>query len=543
MVENNRLNINRPLLSVRRVSSTTASPKNENRRNESCAPVGSTLESPKTELNFDPMMNTGSVPFGWEHSPGKPKDERNRNRNRNQQIQTKENSPNLPKLPPGNFFTSSKKDLDTNATMITRFDSGASTSKQSSDSINDHDDDDSEAFMDALDTLSRGETSFYNCSASGVSGFASDIKPAGIIPTDPKMREFMMDRFLPAAKAMAADVSPHNSKKNIVKSKPREVIKLTNVDDKKGLLRYGPNFLEDVTHDNEDDDDDDDDDSDSDYHQHRNQSSKLCGLIPRFCSVNPVHGMCLRTKLPTSPANRTRTPASSSTISSISGSDNEPARTGIYERRSWNGVLKGKSTEATNLGGSKLYNRLQGRGVSVSFSEPIQYSVPKENSLNPKMKGLSFKELLTDNNKKETDDEDSMVEKNVYVDTVQIVRSLNKSLESDMLDNGSEHDIKSKTHSKSWKGFEDLDAFDEKFGDWDLKGYKCKGFELPAPPPLSQSPTDSWLCRTLPSKSSKNTPVQWNIVSPSSNTDASDQNADENIRSQSQDHLHPIPES
>lgn len=316
MMENNRLNINRPLLSVRRVPSTAASPKNENTRKESCPLVGPAVGSSKTKLKIDPMMNTGSVPFGWEHSPGRPKDERNK------QFQTKENSPSLPKLPPGRFFKSSKKDLDNNPTTITRFESVASTSKQSSESMNDHDDDDdSEAFMDALDTLSRGETSFYNCSASGVSGFGSDMKPSGIIPTDPKMREFMMGRFLPAAKAMASDASQHTSKKNIIKEKPREVRKLANMDDKKGQLRYGPNFLQDVTNDNEEEDDDDDDDSDSDYHQHGNHSSKLCGLIPRFCSVNPVHGMCMRTKLPTSPASRT--PASSSTISSISGSDNE----------------------------------------------------------------------------------------------------------------------------------------------------------------------------------------------------------------------------
>ncbi|XP_071709470.1 uncharacterized protein [Rutidosis leptorrhynchoides] len=381
--------------------------------------------------------------------------------------------------------------------------------------------------MDAVDTLSRSETSFYNCSVG------SDIKPSGIIPNDPKMREFMMGRFLPAAKAIASNVSQHTSKKNVIKEKQQEFKKL--MDDKKGQLRYGPNFLEDVSHDNEDDDDD----SDSDYHD-QNHSSKFCGLIPRFCSVNPVHGMCMRTKLTTK---FTTSTASSSTVSSITGSDNEPARTGMYERRSWNGVLKSKSTETINLEGSKLYNRLQGRAVSVSFSEPIRSSFPEENPKNSKKKALSFKELLADKNTKETDeeDEDLMVEKTLYVDTVQTVKSPSQS----NFDKWSESDdeskdgMKRKTCTKSCKDYEDFDLFDEKFGDLGLKGYECKGFELPAPP------SDSWLCRTLPLKSSKNTPCQWDpIISPSSNTVASDQNADVDIRSPSpQGPLDSIPEN
>lgn len=295
-MEDSRLNINKPLLSVRRFSSILDSRKNENRKNESHLPIKPSKEPSNTLSISDPIMNTGNVPFGWENSPGRPK---------NKQVQAKENSPRFPNLPPGRFYKHVKKDLDTNVAK-----SVGSSKKGSSE-------DSDEAYVDALDTLSRGETSFYNCSASGVSGNGSNVKPSGNLEADPKMRDYMMGRFLPAAKAMASDVhvSQPTYKKNVVKERPLEVKKPVNVDNNKLQLRYGPNF---VDHEKEEDDETD---SDNDSNQHGNKSSKFCGLIPRFCSVNPVHGMCMRARLPISPANRNQ--ASSSSVSSFSETDNE----------------------------------------------------------------------------------------------------------------------------------------------------------------------------------------------------------------------------
>nr|XP_043624196.1 uncharacterized protein LOC122595812 [Erigeron canadensis] len=545
-MENNQLNIGRPLLSVRRVP---ASPKNEYKRNENRVPVRPMMESCLSNLNVDPMMNTGSVPFGWEHSPGKPK-------NNNKQVQKKEDSPGLPKLPPGWFFKPKKKELDISVPTLTRFESVASVSKQSSDSMNDHGDEDndaddeSETFMDALDTLSRGETSFYNCSVSGVSGTGSEVKPSGIRPDDPKLREFMMGRFIPAAKAMVTDVPQHTFKKPVVKEMPREVKKLVNVDSEKQQqqLRYGPNFLEDVAHDKEKVDSD----SDSDYHEHGNHSFKFCGLIPSFRSSNPVHGMCMRTKIPMSPASRTQ--ASSSTFSSFSGSDNEPARMGTYEHRSFNIVSKSESLETTKLEGSKLYNRLQ--GSDVSRSEPLRSTLPKQNSSYSVKKGLTFKELLDGQNGKETDCQDMIVEKTLYVDTVQVVKSpngyspssfskpqsnSNGSLESDMLADESPHSLKTKAQTSYWK---DPEYNAEVDADQDLKASDSKLFERPAAPPLPKSPSDSWLVRTLPSVSSKSTPTRWNPHSPSPSISASDRSTDkDNELPSPQGPLDPIPES
>lgn len=543
-MEDRRLNINRPLLSVRRFSSIPASQKNDNRENTSYLPVRPLIESSNTESTSDLMMSSGSVPFGWEHSPGRAK---------NKQTQAKENTPSLPKLPPGRFLKPIKKDLgnisqDSNVPKMSRFERSKSVKKEGSVSLNDdNEDDDNEAYMDALDTLSRAETSFYNCSASGVSGHGSDAKPSGILKADPRMRDFMMGRFLPAAKAMASDV-PHH-KKNVAREKPREVKTLVNVGNNKQQLRYGPNFLQDVGYDNEEEEDVD---SDDDYNEHGNSSSKFCGLFPRFCSATPVHGMCTRTRLPVSPANRTH--ASSSSSSSFRETENEPARNAVYKHRSLHNVWKHDSSEIANMEGSKLYTRLQGRGISINLNKALQSSISERSGSSSKKKGISFKELLADKNtsETETDGQDSMIEKTLYVvDVVHVAKSpkekppssskkpqtdtsgvSKKSCDSkhDLKSSSkfscdSKQDLKSKKHTAFWDDSEvDFDTHEYTSCDKKLKGCEKRDPERPAPPPLPKTPSDSWLSRALPSVSSRSAPLRWN---PSSNTFADDQKSDD----------------
>ncbi|KAD7116836.1 hypothetical protein R6Q59_016014 [Mikania micrantha] len=551
LMDNNRLNINRPLLSVRR----RVSSKNDVRKTESFIPI---RPSCATESTSDPLMNTGSVPFGWEHSPGRPK---------NEQIQITETVPSLPRLPPGRFLKPVKNEPLTTVTKIIKSESMDSTKKASSDSQNDDDaadddDDDDEAYMDALDTLSRGETSFYNCSASGVSGFGSDLKQSGFLPPDPKMRDFMMGRFLPAAKAMTSDLPQHTFKKNIIKEKPQEVKNLVNNlnnnnNDNKMKLRYGPNFLQEVTYDKVDDDDSDyDDDGNYDYNEHGNKSSKLCGLIPRFFSVNPVHGMCVKARIPVSPAKRTQ--PSSSSSNSFRETDSEPARNAIYRHRTLNCILKNEPTENSNLEGLKLSNRLQENGISVDLSGSFQSTVSEQSDSSSKKKSVSFKELLADKktNETEADSKDSIIEKTLYVDTVHIIKSpqqdpfpscvkqesiFNESLKSDMFDDESKNDLKTIKYEVPEVELEVLDGIIE---DKQLKASETRVFELPAPPPLPKSPSDSWLCRTLPFVSSKNTHMRWNPTYPSSNMLANGPKTVENILLRNpQEQLNPIPES
>lgn len=206
--------------------------------------------------------------------------------------------------------------------------------------------------------------------------------------------------------------------------------------------------------------------------------------------------------------------------------------------------MKNESTETSNLEGIKLYNRLQGNETSVDFSESFQSTVSEKSDSSSKKKVVSFKELLADKNTKETetDSQDSIIEKTLYVDTVQIIKSpqenkfppcpksqpiCNESLKPDMFADESKQDLERKQCEEPKAG---LEVIDHTNGDKQLKASATRFFELPAPPPLPKTPSDSWLFRTLPSVSSRNTHMRWNQKYPSSNTLANDQKTDSNIR-------------
>ncbi|KAK1425382.1 hypothetical protein QVD17_20734 [Tagetes erecta] len=562
MMDKKGLNINRPLLSVRRFSSVSSSSKNENRRNDSYLSVRPAVECSKTGSISKPLMNSGSVPFGWEHTPGRPKNE---------------NASTVSKVPPGRFFKPRKIIKPECSKFVKKESSGPR--------YDEYGDSSGEVYMDALDTLSRGETSFRSCNASGVNGFGSNVKPSALhscsargvngfgsnmktsalssfsasglngfgsnvkpsafLLADP--RNFMLGRFLPAARAIAKDVPRHSFKENNVKTKPQEVKKLVHKDsnDNKVHHRYEPNFVKDVTHDKEEEQDDYD--SDYEYQVRGKKSSRFCGLIPRFCSANSVHGMSMRTILPNAPANKTL--ASSSSTSSFRETASEPAKSAAVLHGSTSCVLKSESIELANLEGSKLYNRLQGPWISVDVSGSIQSTVSEQSDSSLKKKGLCFKEMLADKNTDEntaTCSQDSILEKTLYVDTVRVVESpkedpipsftkpqssFNKPLESDMFADDPKHDMK----ARKFKDFDaDLELFDDVVkGKQKLKAYETKLFQHPAPPPLPKSPSDSWLCRALPSVSSKRVPMMWIPKYPSAYIVTNDPKANDNINLQS----------
>ncbi|KAI6697235.1 hypothetical protein NL676_017354 [Syzygium grande] len=113
-----------------------------------------------------------------------------------------------------------------------------------------------EVYVDAQDTLSRTESFFFNCSLSGISGLdGPDNGVSGKFSTNPEMQDFMMDRFLPAAQAMASETPPR-------------------LDSRGG--------------------DDHDDDDDGEYDEPEKSSFKGCGLLPRFC----LKTFCLLNQVP-----------------------------------------------------------------------------------------------------------------------------------------------------------------------------------------------------------------------------------------------------
>ncbi|TVU35053.1 hypothetical protein EJB05_16921, partial [Eragrostis curvula] len=171
---------------------------------------------------------------------------------------------------------------------------------------------DEEWFSDALDTLSRTESLTMNCSVSGLSG-ALDRAPGA----DPGARGFMMDRFLPAAHAVAVGSPQYTFRKagaaaGATGNSGREHARAAavkagtgNGDDRTRRApeqlpqqHLPPNYLScsyprRLEHDEEEEDDDDD----YDVHSTRGFSAKGCGLLPGLCVktslmlLNPVPAM------------------------------------------------------------------------------------------------------------------------------------------------------------------------------------------------------------------------------------------------------------
>lgn len=331
LMEDKQLNFDQPFLSVRRVHAAPAvtSQKRENRRIDSYSyQVRPQLPTYRSELKSGPIRNPGAVPFLWEHSPGQPKEESNA------QARTSEKPPIAPMLPPGRHHlkakqpdsrvvsrrttrsknqavdaqsqsTSEEKKQDVSVSRESRGDENVKNVKSSKDMAKEAEGSDSEdsneAYVDARDTLSRTEYSFLNCSMSGLSGIEDlDSKPRERFSTDPEAREFMMDRFLPAAKAMASE-TPHAPKKQqpVQVLQQQQQTKKTTNQCSKPSLRYGPSFAKKYSHYNESEEEEEE--SDDEYDQRANLPS-VCGLLPRFClksslgRLSPVPAMSVRTR-------------------------------------------------------------------------------------------------------------------------------------------------------------------------------------------------------------------------------------------------------
>ncbi|KAK6141222.1 hypothetical protein DH2020_025019 [Rehmannia glutinosa] len=529
-MDDKKLNFNQPLLSVRRYPPTATSRRSDQAKTDNSHPVIPRLPPHRSELKSGPLRNPGAVPFLWEHTPGQPKQDTK------PQTYNIDKPPIAPKLPPGrspkanrehsqtvhSISTSDNKrqtvdvPRDENIKNIERS-KETTEEKESSDSG-----DSDEAYVDALETLSRTESFFVNCSMSGLSGTDDlDVNPSRSFSKDLQAQEFMMDRFLPAAKAMASE-NPHFAK------------------------RYSHYEEE--------------EESDDEYDE-REHLRGVCGLLPRFCLksslglLNPVPGISVRTRVPMSSANKVQ-PRSSS-----AGSYSEAE----YESRSDRTEIKSvDKIQTAVLDDDKWRNECS--------------HLESHSTLTNGKDIKTFEELLADRGSpKESNSGGLVIEKTLYVDTVEKVEyppnlgsfSRNTHDDTEAVPSSreeEEHDIITKKmdemDSSSLEDFEKSKTTNEEekllpsahiFGDFsillssiDKSTNKC-GVELPkafaeniqvtekeateslenelsraiipanchhdysrhpVPPPLPKSPSDSWLWRTLPSVSTKNSSLR-----------------------------------
>ncbi|KAG7019576.1 hypothetical protein SDJN02_18537 [Cucurbita argyrosperma subsp. argyrosperma] len=325
-MEERKLNFNAPLMSVRRFAKASSSlaKGNEKKSENSQLSRRSTFPVSRPQFNLEQVTEPVAVPFHWEHIPGRAKNDSGSASPEVQLPQPPERTCSTPRLSfrravdVKNHSTEMEACLQdgleatsSNAIVVRLESSKASDARNlASETENDDDDDDDDDFSDARETLSlTGSFSINNCSVSGLSGYnAPMVRPSGTFRTDPQTRDFMMNRFLPAAKAMVLEPARYSLKKQLVAvEQSRQVKKVTSENrrmsplkrlDSTLLLQYRKDEVHLV---DEVDEESDSVSVDDEYDNSVNISARGCGLIPNICLknslglLNPVHGMRSRT--------------------------------------------------------------------------------------------------------------------------------------------------------------------------------------------------------------------------------------------------------
>ncbi|KAL0442649.1 UNVERIFIED_CONTAM: hypothetical protein Slati_1987600 [Sesamum latifolium] len=333
-MEKRQLDFNAPLLSVRRYSSPSKSSELVKRKvTEKPLPSRQhSLPMNRSDLDHEQVTKPAAVPFHWEQIPGRPKSEVE------SQVPTPEEPSNTPRLPPGRLsdairrssgeipklppgrlsgplrYSSGERCNDQNLyrahVEAFSFSDHAILLERLNESLKCKDESDSEsgddAYSDALETLSPTESCSMNYSVSGVSGcHSSDVRPSGTFCVDEQTRDFMMNRFLPAAKAVVLETPQYAVKKSpVIDEPPKQVKKVVSGEIKPSLKQYSSDALPYYSRyiDNAESEDED-----QEYSIPVKKSGKAWRILPRFCVknslclLNPLPAMKSRTRAPTPP--------------------------------------------------------------------------------------------------------------------------------------------------------------------------------------------------------------------------------------------------
>lgn len=647
-MEEKQLNFNAPLLSVRRLTSTASLATEDNKRADNFLSKKPSLPPHKSYLKSGPVRNPGAVPFMWEQIPGKPKDGSLPHQ------EALELPPLVPMLPPGRTVNikqpssverAEDKEPETSTDMRSpqidnlsnlldslSLKASLESSKQDAKEENpcDLEDSDDDAFSDALDTLSRTESFFMNCSLSGVSAIdGPELKSSRSASMDLQARDFMMDRFLPAARAMTSTETPqYISKKQPVEHGPvRSMRQVNHVDgDRRSLpvgadkqsqhYKYRSYVMQQHACDEEEEDSDEDEEE---YDDTGNLTAKVCGILPRFCLkssfclLNPVPGMKIRNRMPMSSVGRkVSTRIKIPSPGYIGEPDHEHSWEAVYRHKLSHGLpLSGEYengskptseshqqtywSDSQTPDGSSPYRRSPGDGISPYRNEASQspfqegmgfLGVPKYGK-NYKADAFTMYSngrnddqgvLSSSGSRRGSGSSSPAIEKTLYVDSIHMLKTSNsrssssdvkelmspvekdsellvgsewsdqsfnieahleerdqeKSLyqkdlqhkisetvdvlpltssqrslgmdntESVRCDDDLVHETKSSEYSKALVnrslGFDKPESLEEARGN----SYVNPMQSPLLPPPLPKSPSESWLCRTLPSVSSMN---------------------------------------
>jgi len=336
-----KLNINAPLMSVRRGSATSPSLTEARKK---ILEKRHSLPYHKSDATLDQVTKPVAVPFNWEHIPGR----RKGNGGSEPHPPKATSITPSPRLPPGNSTNATKQPLERENKAANKFKSSNksksfSVSVAKVDTVKErktekiekivesrrsnvkYDDDDDDAFSDALETLSHTESFSMNCSVSGVSGLENmSANKSGTFSTDQQTRDFMMNRFLPAAKAMTLQPSQYSSKKQsvLVEQQPRDVSKLIREEKKPLSNRHNTAIIPYHGHGQEEESEDEGDGNECDNSS--DIAAKGCGLLPQLhirnslCLLNPVAAIKMKNQVSLPSASEVVKPNKTSHIRSFS---------------------------------------------------------------------------------------------------------------------------------------------------------------------------------------------------------------------------------
>lgn len=305
-MEEKQLNLDAPLLSLRRyIPITTSEGRAEEKVSKVVPHVGPFPPPYKSDIKSGPVRKAGSVPFVWEQTPGKPKDG-GEYLTQNSKLATQ-----VPNLPPGWKWGAQKQKQQLHSaesvgekdhqypvhkteTCNLEYELLSESSRSGEiykENLHSDDDNGDAEFSDARDTFSRTESSYVNCSLSGLSSLDnSQLKSKRNLSTESEMRDFMIGRFLPAAKAVASEATPFATKQP---SKPRDTTRNLSIVTTNSIpvaYQKSPLNVRQQAPIYGDDSEEDEDYDMSDY-----ISAKACGLLPRFCLKS---SSCLLNPLP-----------------------------------------------------------------------------------------------------------------------------------------------------------------------------------------------------------------------------------------------------
>lgn len=373
-----QLDFNAPLMSMRRITGSPLENETVDYKVDGTFDWGGQSTVYRSELKSGPLRNPGTVPFLWEQSPGKPKDE--------ERVKATHDAPTprAPRLPPGRTLTikqahtksadlSSDRDVKNNEHGNRVSSNGFQQSNihpNSDSTISANSDhaitssikgksngtvsnrpysvipfsqnhayrdglamEDCDDFSDALETLSQTESCTVACSVSLVSGMEDQDHRSTSRFVDPQTRNFMIDRFLPAAKAMASESPQQTTRRPPVYDLTMPLSK--GRENREPLpFQSRPYIVKREIKEEEDD-------------EISGFSPKACGFFPwrfrnAFCHLNPVsHSARTKKKKPLSllPApNRGNAPRNLSDGDALSDSDDEDLTwEAIYRQKIVNG--------------------------------------------------------------------------------------------------------------------------------------------------------------------------------------------------------------